>query len=165
MAIRAILTSLVLGSSTLAAAHPRFERHERYEQRHHRWEHERREHERWERRSWRERDHRWYAGYVAPPVYGGYVAPPVYAASPFAASGAMVLALDSAACDGIELTTSSSTYVDRVEIEYADGRSEAQSVGRRLDASDPVAELETDGSPIARVVVYGTGAAVSARAV
>lgn len=192
MSIKAVLTTLILGSSSVALAHPAtrdhrfdrgFERHEgsrqerREQQRNWRepvrtwrepertWrepERESREHE------WREHEHRWEPrpiyreGFYRAPAYT-YEQTPVYYGAPNAfAGGSMFLGLNTGSCRAIELSTSGSTYVTQVAIQYVDGRSVVEQVGGYLDASNPTIELPTDGTPVSGVTVYGNGSPVSA---
>jgi hypothetical protein len=87
-----------------------------------------------------------------------------YVGTPFA-TGQLAIALDSQACQGIELgTLGGVTEVGNVTVNYADGRQQVVAVDQRIDAHNPTVDLRTDGSPIASVVIAGHGAGVSAAA-
>ena len=184
MSIKAILTTLILGSSSVALARPATVDH-RFEHRElqHRdfgrreWREPMRVQRNWREpvrtwrepaRRWREPERRWEPRpiyrerFYREPTYI-YEQTPVYYGVPSAfAGGSMFLGLNAGACRAIELSTSGSTYVTQVAIQYVDGRSVVEQVGGYLDASNPTIELPTDGTPVSGVTVYGSGSAVSA---
>ena len=184
MLSKALITTLLVGSSSVALAHPvpvvrdhrverrwerpRYERYERSE-RFERFERPRWERPRFDRHEWFEhREHfRWRPivreRYVAPTYYVSptYVAPS-YVTSPFM-NGQLYLGLGGAVGNSIELyATGGATYVQQVAIQYTDGRSELVSVGQTLDANNPAIELGTEACGVSGVVVYGSGSGVQA---
>jgi hypothetical protein len=193
MSIKAVVTTLILGSSSVVLAAPaaRDHRVERapvrtvqpqrsfehrdfggrpgLERGHGRFEapvvrdNDRFERERFERPIIRDRWVRPYY-YEEPTVY---VAPQVYTApmTPFI-NGAMSISLGGAAGTGIELSANGgATYVQQVVITYTDGRTQVAQIGQELDSGNPVLDLGTDGTPVASVTVYGNGSGVSAYAI
>ena len=177
MSIKAILTTLILGSSSVALAHPatrdhRFE-HRELEHRqlgHREWREparEWREHE-WREHEFRERERRWEPRpiyrqrFYRAPAYMYEQTPVYYGAPNTFAGGSMFLGLNTGSCRAIELSTSGSTYVTQVAIQYVDGRSIVEQIGGYLDASNPTIELPTDGTPVSGVTIYGSGSPVSA---
>ncbi|MDB4958711.1 MAG: hypothetical protein JWO36_6280 [Myxococcales bacterium] len=109
------------------------------------------------------------------PVYQRPIYQPVYqpiyhptyvsqAISPFT-NGQLFLGLGGAAANGVELTSDGgSTFIQQVAIRYLDGRTQVLEVGQSLDANNPSLDLQTDGSAISGVTIYGQGAAVYATA-
>jgi hypothetical protein len=194
MSIRAILSVLILGSSTAALAAPVGREHRAVEREHGHGrveapvvrEHVRierpvvRERARFERPVWREherververferpivREH-WTRPYVyeQPTVY---VAPQIYTApmTPFV-NGVMSISLGGVTGGAIELSANGgASFVEQVVIAYSDGRTQAVAVGRELDGGTPTLDLATDGSPVAAVTIYGSGSGVTANAV
>ena len=194
MSIKAILTTLILGSSSLALAAPHgggygpvvrdhrggFEGrarnfqgrdfHRDYGGRpgYAREDHERRERpvvrERWERPYQRERWERPY--YVSPSPY--YVSPPVVYNAPMTpfVNGAMSISLGGVAASGVALSSNGGeTYVQQVLVTYIDGRTQVVDIERELDSDDAPIQIGTDGTPVAAVTIYGSGSGVSAWAI
>jgi hypothetical protein len=91
-----------------------------------------------------------------------YGAAPVIVATPFA-NGEMTISLGNLAGNGIELASNGgATYVNEAVVMYTDGRTETIPVNQELDASFPAIDLQTDGTPVAWVTVVGSGSALSA---
>jgi hypothetical protein len=89
---------------------------------------------------------------------------PAYAIapSPFV-DGAETIGLGDATGTGVELNADGGrTFVESALITYTDGNEQSVAVGRELDGASPAVELQTDGSPIASVTVYGMGNGVAA---
>ncbi|HUJ57746.1 MAG TPA: hypothetical protein VLX92_04625 [Kofleriaceae bacterium] len=88
---------------------------------------------------------------------------PTIVLSPFAATGSTYLALGDQAGTGIELTSNGgSAFVKSVLIQYADGTTQLEQVGMALDGANPALDLATNGAPVAGVTVYGSGCGLAA---
>jgi hypothetical protein len=175
MLVRAILPTLIIGTSSVALAHPTaYDRDRRYD-RYERELRERREHERYEQlreryireqRAWRERwlrerAERWRPVVVTSPSYA-YVPP----TTELALSGATPLAsrLDLDVCNRlagrtaihVEARGQGRTFIDEVELYYADRDVERIKIDRYLDAGDAPIQLGLgDGANVTRIVVEG----------
>jgi hypothetical protein len=169
MFAKAILPTLILATSSAALAHPygydydRDHRRDRYEreQRELRERREREARERYQReqREWRER---WLRGRERwRPVV--VTAPPM---AELALAGATPLAsrLDLDVCNRlagrtaihVEARGRGRTFVDEIELHYADRDVEIVKIGRYLDADDaPIQVGLGDGANVTRVIVEG----------
>jgi hypothetical protein len=89
---------------------------------------------------------------------------PAYAVAPSAfMAGAETIALDDATGAGLELDADGGcTFVQSALITYADGNTQSVHIGRELDGARPAIELQTDGSPVQSVTVFGSGNGVAA---
>jgi hypothetical protein len=89
---------------------------------------------------------------------------PTYVPAPSAfMDGSETIGLGNAIGTGIELNADGGgTYVQSALITYADGNTQSVAIGRELDGASPALELQTDGSPVASVTVYGSGNGVAA---
>jgi hypothetical protein len=89
---------------------------------------------------------------------------PAYAVAPSAfVAGAETIALNDAAGAGLELNADGGcTFVQSALITYADGNTQTVGIGRELDGRSPALELQTDGSPVQSVTVFGSGNGVAA---
>jgi hypothetical protein len=82
--------------------------------------------------------------------------------APFA-SGALEVNLGGAIGNGIELAVSTgSAFVSQVGITFADGTTDLVPVNTTLDAANPYVDLSTGGGAVANLTIYGNGAGVSA---
>jgi hypothetical protein len=89
---------------------------------------------------------------------------PTYAIAPTAfIGGAETIGLGDATGIGLELNADGGcTFVQTALITYADGNTQTVAIGRELDGRSPALELQTDGSPVQSVTVFGSGNGVAA---
>jgi hypothetical protein len=89
---------------------------------------------------------------------------PLWAPAPTAfVDGAETISLNNVTGAALELNADGGrTFVQSALITYADGNQQSVAIGQELDGRNPGVELQTDGSPIASVTVFGMGRGVAA---
>lgn len=111
----------------------------------------------------RERAHWYHAPIVVRPRIVLDAPIPVYAQPSALIGGAETISLGDNGGGAVELAANGgATWVQSALITYADGSTESVAVNQELDARNPALQLQTDGSAVASVTIYGNGTGVAA---
>lgn len=174
MSLKALITTIVVGTSAVAAAHPvTFDHGDRPAVRDHRFgdrDHDAGRYERFRDRSWW-RLARWHHDRRAPVQVGGYVggtfqgsygydddyAQPCSLLGPTALGGHLKVDVPQRGVRTIRFQTagSGSSYVEEVTIVYREGRAQVVDIDQTLDPRNPAYDLAV-GPGVAEIIVEGT---------
>lgn len=111
----------------------------------------------------RDRGHWYHAPIIVRPRIVLDAPIPVYATPVALMNGAETISLGDATGGAVELAADGgATYVQSALITYADGATQTVAVGQELDGRTPALQLQTDGSPVASVTIFGQGTGVAA---